>query len=201
MYKKDYIDRKNKIKENIIVLAAAVISMLLIGWYVTVQSVNFEKKIEIKYFDMNEWVELNDISYRISEFKLYDCESIKKIYPSVVIQSFEKEDKFIIAKYEVINTGEEIITANYVMQNTISNFESLQWMSSISPTLVESINMDGKVEINPGETYIYYSGTNISPNCFSRKGWENIERESFDCVISLYPNPVRIKLGKPEVVR
>lgn len=190
-----------KVKENLIVVGCLLISALIILWYVKVLDVNAKGKAKTKYYALNENIELTEITYKATEFKMYTYESLKRVFPNAFLEEAEKNSRYIVAKIEILNTSDKSVEKNYAVQVTSAGFESLQWLSSIAPYLFESINPDLSGVINPGEKLDYYAVTSVNPNCFSKKGWKKIENESFDYVISLYPNPVRIRLGVPEVVR
>ncbi|MDE6626563.1 MAG: hypothetical protein K2K56_09370 [Lachnospiraceae bacterium] len=172
-----------------------VVLCIAFFWGGRIYSTN-QIKDKVDYYDMQSVVENDGISINPLESHLYTVnEYIERFHISMEDIGVEDMDSRIICIcLEMTNGTERDISWDEIMARTECGFETLTWMSSVSPYTGSKINVFTDESFKPNATQKIWYATTINRVCFRQKTWENMQEESFYYVLSLSPRKIKIRL-------
>ena len=166
--------------------ALAIVILLLGVWlyfYIRVNSIYKEPIVE--HYKSGQVAFLNDYSIKMGKSKWISKDEAINEY-KFYEEAFETEDyKFIAVEVEYTNTGNEKKT----FETHYSELESGTWSNGINLEMFGILNPDEsmRLTLEPGESKTLTFPFLILERVLKHGLWDNIEKEEFKYIVSLYP--------------
>lgn len=180
------------------VVIAVLLVIGLADWVIGVKRVNTESYIPVQYFELNEPFYYGEVCYTAKEFHLYTHEEFTEAFGIDYSQERFAGDMLLLLEFSVKNASASEMELSQLLGNVGQGFESHTWSSSTDPFLCAEINRYASDTVQSGEEIPFYVGVSINKGSFSEAGWEKLYDTVFYYTMSVYPDPVRIRLGTPE---
>lgn len=180
------------------ILLSLLLVILMTDWIIGVKKVNSESYIPVKYIELNESLYYGEVSYTAKKLSLYNNEEFKKVFGVDLTQSVFGGDMFIVLELFVKNESDSDMDLSQMLFEVGWGFESHTWYSSTDPFICAEINKFDSDTVSSGEEICFYAVTTVNKICFSDEGWEQLYNTDFYYTMSVYPEPVKFNLGKPE---
>ena len=180
------------------VLLPVLVVILITDWVIGVKQVNSESYVPVKYIELNEPYYYGDVCFTAKKLNLYSAEEFAEVFGVDLSQSPYGGDMTIVTEFTVKNESGTEVDLSYMIGDVGWGFESHTWHSSTDPFQCAAINRYDSATVQNGEEIRFYAVTSINKMSFSDEGWENLYNTEFYYTISIYPEPVKFKLGTPE---
>ena len=167
--------------------------VLLLLWGVRVFMVNKRHTVAQTYYQMQEAFEWNGVLVTPAEAHLYSLTQFNEIM-GVEAKIQNEYDYIICLKVNMENDTGKDIEWDRLIDGFGYGFETLAWCSSIDPWLGADLNVFHSETLQDGENQDIWFVTGISRSCFQKHRFKRLTDMDFYYVLSLYPEPVKIKL-------
>lgn len=178
------------VKKRWLVLIVMILSLL---WGIQIIRVNKENNVAETCYQMQEPFEWKGMTVTPTEAHIYTLQEYNKIMGAEA-QTQGNDDCIVCLKVNVVNNTGKDMGWDVIMDDFGYGFETLTWCSAYDPFLGADINIFHSEVLEAGENQDIWYATSVEKDCFKQKHWELVQSLDFYYVMSVYPEPVKIKL-------
>lgn len=166
---------------------------ILLLWGVRIVRINRESEVSEVSLQMQETFDWMGVETTPLEAHMYTLQEYNEIMGADAATD-GNDDYILCLKLNVVNRTGEDISWDALFDNFGYGFETTTWCSAIQPYLGAEINIFYTETLQDGSSQDIWFATTVEKDCFKKKHWDDITGMDYYYVMSVYPEPVKIKL-------
>ena len=166
---------------------------IILLWFVQIIRINKESAVSETQFNMGETFEWGGVKITPVEAHMYTLQEYNEAMGTSAATD-GNDDNIICLKLNVVNDTDKDIDWNALFNNLGYGFETTTWCSSMQPSLEGEINIFYSEMFKSGTSQDIWLATTVERDCFKKDSWEKVPAMDYSYVLSVYPNPVKIKM-------
>lgn len=174
-------------------MAFVLLLWILLLWTMRIIRVNQESRISEAAIGMGETFDWMGVEATPLEAHLYTLQEYNKIMGTDAVTD-GNDDDILCLKINVVNRTGEAIGWDAFFDQFGYGFETVTWGSAGVPSLGAKLNLFASETLEDGASQEIWLATIVERDCFRESHWETISDMEFWYVMSVYPEPVRIRL-------